>query len=199
LSDVVLQGVACRFGEVIDDGTKLLYLRPGCFTEHANVKLLFDHKGNSLASTDNRLEVHVGQESLVFRFHIPESWTEQFKNQADDLDTYLPVSCGFSITKSELIAVDGAQIKVVTEATLNEISLISEEPAVKATFARVVGADSCNDLADDCERMELIGRYISLHRKAKASENGGVVRYAHATSPSDRAADRFTKALSKLL
>jgi len=98
-----------------------------------------------------------------------------------------------------LMTVDGTQIKVVTEATLNEISIISSAPAVKATFARIVGADSCNDLADDSERLELIGRYISLHRKAKASENDGLIKYAHATSPSDRAADRFTKALAALL
>ncbi len=163
MTEVVLQGIACRFGEVIDDGTKLLYLKPGCLTEAAEVRLLIDHKGNSLATTDDALQIHISEKFLAFRYSIPESWSEQFKDLADDLDTYLPVSCGFAITKSELMTVDGTQIKVVTEATLNEISIISSAPAVKATFARIVGADSCNDLADDSERLELIGRYISLH------------------------------------
>ncbi len=96
------------------------------------------------------------------------------------------------------MTIDGAQIKVVTEATLNELSLISETPAVKATYARVVSADRCGTLVDDSERLELIGRYINLHRKARASDNDGIVKYAHATSPYDRAADRFEKALRDL-
>src|SRR5229473_1479738 len=151
MSDIFLQGLGCKFGEIIDSGNELLYLRPGCLTEADEVKLLIDHRGNGLASTADALQIHIGEKSLAFRYSIPESWSEQFKDIADDVNTYLPVSCGFAITKSELMTIDGAQIKVVTEATLNEISIISSAPAVKATFARIVGADSCNDLADDSE------------------------------------------------
>jgi phage head maturation protease len=197
VSDIVLQGIACRFGEVIDDGTKLIYLKPGCLTEADEVKLLIDHRGKGLASTADALEIHISEKILAFRYSIPDSWSEKFADSADDLETYVAVSCGFSIAKSELMTIDGTQIKVITEATLNEISIISSAPAVKTTFARVVSAETCGPLADDCERMELIGRYISLHRKATA--NGGDVQYAHATSPSDRAADRFTRALAALL
>ncbi len=199
MTEVVLQGIACRFGEIIDDGTKLIFLPPGCMTLSDEVKLLIDHRGKGLASTADALEIHIGEKSLAFRYSIPESWTEQFKDIADDVNTYLPVSCGFAITKSELMTIDGAQIKVVTEATLNELSLISETPAVKSTYARVVSADTCGTLADDSERLELIGRYVTLHRKARASENGGVVQYSHATTPYDRASDHFTKALAALL
>src|SRR6266852_7098661 len=103
MTEVVLQGIACRFGEVIDDGTKLIYLKPGCLTEADEVKLLIDHRGKGLATTDDRLEVHVGQKSLAFRYSIPESWNEQFEDMADELNTYLPVSVGFTITKSELM------------------------------------------------------------------------------------------------
>ncbi len=199
MTEVVLQGIACRFGEVIDDGTKLLYLKPGCLTEADEVKLLIDHRGKGLASTADALEIHISEKFLAFRYSIPESWSEKFADSADDLETYVAVSCGFSIAKSELMTIEGVTVKVITEATLNEISLVSEVPAVKTTFARFVSADSCNDLADDCGRMELVGRYISLHRAAKAADNNGIVRYGHATSPYNRAGDRFTKALAALL
>ena len=198
MTELVLQGVGCRFGEVIYDGTKFLYLEPGCMTLGSKVRLLIDHEGQSLATTDNRLEVHVDEKCLAFRYWIPESWTSEFKDWADDFDTYLGVSCGFSITESKLMTTEEAQIEVVTSATLNEVSIISKEPAVKTTFARVVSADSCSDLSGDCERLQLIGRYIGLHREAKASENGGKVKYSHATSDYQRAANNFERVLLRL-
>ncbi len=75
MSDIVLQGIACRFGEVIDDGTKLLYLKPGCMTASSEVRLLFDHKGKGLATTDDALQIYIGEKSLSFRYSIPDSWT----------------------------------------------------------------------------------------------------------------------------
>jgi phage head maturation protease len=199
MNDIVLQGIACRFGEVIDDGTKLLYLKPGCLTEAAEVKLLIDHRGKGLATTDDALQIHIGEKFLAFRYSIPDSWSEKFSESADDVDCYVPVSVGFSVDKSEMMTIEGVAVKVITEATLNEISITSSAPAVKTTYARVMSAETCGTLVDDSERLELIGRYINIHRKAKAAENGGVVEYAHATSPYDRASDLFTKALAALL
>ena len=197
MSDIFLQGLGCKFGEIIDSGNELLYLRPGCLTEADEVKLLIDHRGKGLATTDDALQIYIGEKSLSFRYSIPDSWSEKFSESSDDLESYIPVSVGFSIDKSELMTIEGVAVKVITEATLNEVSLVSEEPAVKSTYARVVSADTCGTLADDSERLELIGRYISLHRKANASD--GLIKYAHATSPYDRAADLFTRALKALL
>jgi hypothetical protein len=199
VSGYCLQGIGCRFGEVIHDGTKFLYLTPGCMTLASEVRLLIDHQGKSIATTDNRLAVHVGEKSLAFRYFIPERLAESFEDYSGDLETYIGVSCGFSKTKSELMTIDGAQIEVVTEATLNEISLTNEEPAVKTTFARVVNADSCGDLASDCERFELVGSFIGVHRKFKASENGGKVKYSNVTSPYNRAANNFERKLRDLM
>jgi hypothetical protein len=200
MTEFALEGIATRFGEIIDSGNELLFLKPGSLTLADEVRLLIDHdKGNGLASTDDLLEVHVGEKLLAFRFHIPYSRAEEFKDQADCFETYLPVSMGMTITESETMTIDGVQVKVISAATLNEVSIISSEPAVKTSYARVVSADTCEGLADVSDRFELIGRFINIHRKASAPDNGGVVRYANATSASDIAANRFTKALAALL
>src|ERR1700737_2549440 len=106
MTEVVLQGIASRFGEIIDDGTKLIYMEPGCMTLSDPAELLIDHKGDSLASTDDALRIHVGEKSLAFRFFIPESWTEQFKDAVNDFNTYLAVSVGMTITESKTMTVD---------------------------------------------------------------------------------------------
>jgi hypothetical protein len=129
---------------------------------------------------------------------LPESWSSKFAELADDFDSYVAISAGLNITKSDTMTIDGVEVKVIVKATLNEISILGKEPAIKSTYARFVSSDSCNDIEDDYERLRLVGRYISLHRAAKAAENGGVVKYAHATSPWERAADRFERALRNL-
>jgi hypothetical protein len=197
VSDLVLQGIACRFRQIIDTGNGLIFINPGALTSAAEVKLLLDHEGKPLASTNDRLEIHIGDKSLAFRYSIPDSWSEEFESKSDDFETYLPVSIGMTINKSEMLAIDGTTVKLISSATLNEISILQNDPAVKSAHARVVSVQRCGDLEDDCDLMEMTGRFISLHRKANAVD--GVVRYAHVTSDYDRAADRFARALKALI
>jgi hypothetical protein len=98
------------------------------------------------------------------------------------------------------MTIDGEQVKVIVKATLNEISVLSREPAIKSTYGRVVSLETCDDLEDeyDSGRLQLVGQFVSLHRNMKAFENGGEIRYSHATSPYERAADRFERALKNL-
>jgi phage head maturation protease len=188
MSDLFLQGIALRFDEIIDDGTKLLFLKSGCIAEPDNVSLMYDHDGKPWGA--DGLEIYVGEKSVAFRFAIPDSWSEQFKDQAGDVETYLAVSAGFTITKSESVTIDRVPVTVVSAATLREISLVSKDPAIKTTYARIVDSETCGDLETDYKsgRFELVGKVISLHRRAKANENDGIVQYNHATTPYDKAA-----------
>jgi hypothetical protein len=200
VSGYVFQGVACEFDKFFFNGDEVWYLKSGCFNSISDneVKLMLNHDGKSLGSTNNRLEVHAGDEAVVFRYSIPGSWSE-FAEPADDFLTYVPVSIGFKATKTEKMNIDGVPVTIVVEATLNEISALDKEPAIKSTYARVATDDTCGSLEEDYERIRLVGRVVSLHRLQKASENGGKLEFKHASTPYDRAADRFTRALNALV
>jgi hypothetical protein len=201
MTDYVLQGIACEFGKCFSHGDEIIYLKPGCVSYEPDIRLLLDHEGKSLGTTADRLQVHIGDEAIAFRFAIPESWSASFAEKADELETYLPISAGMNITKTETMTIDGEQVKVIVKATLNEISVLSGEPAIKSTYGRVVSLETCDDLEDEANsgRLQLVGRFVSLHRKMKATENGGEIRYTHVTSDYERKASAFERALAKLL
>lgn len=198
----VLQGVATEIGKCFIHGDQVLFFNPGCFDasiQETDVPILYDHDhGKRLTKS---VEVHADEKALVFRYQIPHCPSYKFSEPADDFDTYLAVSIGFTATKTETMAIDGVKVTSVIEAKLNEISLLSGAPAVARTFARIVSLDTCEDLEDDCEsgRFQLHGAYVNLHRKFKASENGGVMNYGHSTSDYDRAANNFERKLHGLM
>ena len=75
----------------------------------------------------------------------------------------------------------------IVEASLKEISLLAKPPAITTTYALVKSWQTCGTLEDDYETglFDLVGRVIAVHRKITADENGGPIKYAHATSPSE--------------
>jgi phage head maturation protease len=196
-----VQGIFCELNKCFAHGNEVLYLKPGVFDScvEGNVRLLIDHEGKSLATTADRLELCLGDDVLTFRAVLPDSWSgsKELTDVAGDVETYLAVSCGFKYNAYETVTIDGAEVKVISNATLTEISLVSA-PAVESTYARVVSMDDCNSLEEDQDLIKLTGRVVTLHRKAKALEAGGQIKYSHATTPSDRAANRFTRALKAL-
>jgi phage head maturation protease len=202
VSGYVFQGVACEFDKFFFNGDDVWYIKSGAFdsTSDNEVKLMLNHEGKSLASTDNRLQVHIGDDAIAFRYFIPDSWgSKGFGEVSDDYESYVPISIGFSATKTKTTTIDGVPVTIVVEATLNEISVLDKEPAVKTTYARVASLDTCGELEEDYQRIKLVGRVVSLHRAQKATENGGKVNYSHATSSYDRAANGFTRALKALI
>ena len=138
--------------------------------------------------------------SVAFKFEIPKSWSEDFEDQADCVETYVPVSLGLTITKSELVKIDGETVKVVVAADLTEISILtkSNDPAIQSSYGRIVSDETIGELSADVEagRLGLVGRVIGLHRKVKA--DGGVVKYANSLTDYERAGNRFTSALMRL-
>jgi phage head maturation protease len=198
---VVLQGVATEFEKFFFNGDEIWYLKAGCFgsLSDSEVKLMFDHDGKSIATTNNRLQVHVGNEALIFRLAIPDSFSEPLLDQTDEFESYIPVSVGFTATKTETMMIEGVPVKIVVEATLNEISVLSKEPAVKTTYARIASEETCGSLEKDYERIRLVGRFVSLHRAQKATENEGKVEYKNTLSPYDAAGNRFVRALNALI
>jgi hypothetical protein len=202
VSGYVFQGVACEFDKFFWNKHEIWYLKSGCLDSTSDnvVKLKLNHEGKGLASTDDRLRVHIGDEAITFRYFIPESWgSKGFAEVSDDYENYVPVSIGFNATKTEAMTINGVPVTIVVEATLNEISLLDKEPAVKTTYARVASLDTCGDLEEDYQRIKLAGRFVALHRAQKATENGGKVEYKHVNTPYDRAANRFTRALNALV
>ena len=158
----------------------------------------FDHEGKTFGR--DKLEVHFGDDFVAFRFEIPKSWAEDFDDQADELESYVPVSLGLTITKSELVKIDGETVKVVVAADLTEISILtkSNDPAIQSSYGRIVSSETIGELSADVEsgRFDIVGKVIGLHRKVKA--DGGVVKYAHSPSDYERAASKFERALLRL-
>jgi phage head maturation protease len=201
--ELVLQGVATEMEKPFVHGDKVVILKSGSFDPAkqpgGDVKLLIDHHESQCLGTMNeaRLQIHAGNKHLVFRFLIPESKRYTFSDVADDFETYVPVSIGYDILKSENETIDGVRVQSVLEARLTEVSILSKAPAVSTTYARVASWETCCSLEDDLEngRFDLVGKVVSLHRTIKA--NGGEIRYAHATSAYDRAANSFLRTLEK--
>ena len=110
------------------------------------------------------------------------------------------MSIGYTAKRVETQIVDGVKVVNIFDSTLEEISILDRAPAVGTTYAQVVEAKSCGGLKEDYDTglFELKGRVISLHRAVNARENGGTIKYSHATTPTDRAADNFLRALKRL-
>jgi hypothetical protein len=203
----VLQGIATETGKCCrgKDGN-VLYLNHGCFDASIDsgieVSLLLDHDSKSCigTTTNNKLAIYAGSKGVAFRFTIPESWSKDLADHADDFETYVPVSIGLKDGSATPINIDGTQVASVDEAKLYEVSILSKAPAIHSTYARIVSLETCGTLQHDYDsgRLDLVGKYIGIHRAYKASENGGVVKYHHVTSPYDRAASRFVTALQTL-
>jgi phage head maturation protease len=201
MTTYAIQGLCTEFKKCFQHGERILYLNPTCFNKSIEsgeeVKLLYDHDDE--AFPNRSVELYAGDKGLAFRIILPESRTDVgMSNVSDDFDTYIPVSIGYKEAQTETTMIDGVEITSVVQATLHEVSLLSKAPAVNTTYARVVDLDTCGSLEDDYDRIQLVGRYVSLHRQAKAQENGGIVEYGHTTSPYDRAANNFERALRRL-
>jgi len=201
--DLFFQGIALEYKKFIFHGDEILYFKPGCMDcSGADVHLKLDHK-ESLKSTRDRIDFYAGEDSLAFRLRIPigyDSTSLKFSELADEFNTYVPISVGCTRTETETMTIDGVSVKIVAKATLNELSALSTAPAMQASYGRLVSTETCGTLEEDYEsgRLELVGKYIGIHRAFKASENGGEIRYSHVTSPYDRAAANFERTLKNL-
>ena len=198
MTTTYLQGTVLEFEKIIQHGDTLIYLKGGSITEGDDVGLMFEHTGRKWGRDD--LELHISESGVAFRYALPDSWVDEFKDQTDEIETYLGVSAGLTVTQSESLEIDGEKVQVVTAAELTEISLLSSEPAVKSSYARIVSADTCGELSADVSagRLELVGRVIGLHRRAKAAADGGPVKYSSSPSEYERAASKFERALLRL-
>jgi hypothetical protein len=195
-----IQGIATEFGRCIQHGDKIIYLNSGCFADLGDVKFLYDHDPDKEVYRNRNLELFAGAKSLAFRMVLPEfrNTPGDLSDVSDDYDTYMPVSVGYKDAVTETVTIEGVEIKRVVKAALHEISLLEGTPAVNTTYARIVDMDKCGTLADDYDMIRLVGRYVNIHREVKARENNGVVKYGHTTSPYDRAANNFERALQRL-
>jgi HK97 family phage prohead protease len=205
LSALVIQGTATELDKPFAHGNDVMILKSGCFDSSMGssdaIKLLLNHDfAHCLGSWPEQLLLYAGKKALVFRYLLPNSnqYRKTFEEMADDFLTYVPISIGFDRTKSETTKVDGVNVITVIEAKLNEVSILNKTPAVHSTYGRVVSWGTCGSLQEDCEsgRFDLVGRAIGLHRAVKAQENGGKIEYQNATTPYERAADRFQYALA---
>lgn len=203
---LVIQGLATEYNKIFRHCGAFMRLDRSCFdaslkSSDTNVYFIINHDmKQSLGHQGNLLEVYAGRDHLAFRYLLPEAGTKLFDDLSDDFDSYLGVSLGTSITKTESVEVAGHIVTTVMEAKLNEISMLSGIPAVDSTYGRVVSLDTCDTLENDylSGKLALHGRYIGLHRKVRAQDSGNEVIYSHSTSPYDRTAERFRQALSRL-
>jgi HK97 family phage prohead protease len=202
--DILIQGKAADFNKPFQNGDEVWMLQAGCFDKSLDssrdVKIFLNHDSEHCLGSrnNNRLQIHAGEESMIFRFLLPvDSKGVSFAEFADDLESYLGVSIGFAATKYDKAVIDGIEVKTITEGELQEISLTNRKPAISTTFARFVSWQKCSpNLEDDYDLINLAGRVISIHRKAQA--DGGEIKYAHTPSPYDRAANSFLRTLEKL-
>jgi hypothetical protein len=133
--NLVLQGVATQHDRPFLNGSTLTVLASRCFDKSLlknEVFLLADHnESQKFASTENRLQIYAGKESLAFRFFMPSpSPLDELEDLAGDPESYKGVSIGYTVKKSEIIKIDGIDVTFVSEADLSEISILSGTPAV---------------------------------------------------------------------
>jgi phage head maturation protease len=201
-----IQGIASKFGEIFrHTNDELWLLKSGCLDSSidsgAEIHLLMNHEGKSLGTTRDDLEVYAGEQSLAFRFSFPDSLDcSELSEVAGVIEHYFPVSIGFKTTALDKVTIQGEQIFYVQAADIHEISILEREPAIKATYCRVVDLAKCGTLQDDYESgmFDLTGRVIGLHRKALALDNDGVIDYKHSISETDKKANAFLNALQRL-
>ena len=191
-----IEGICTALKTCFEHGGRVLYFEPDCFSDSRHTKLLYDHDREVIKN--RTVEIFAGEKGLAFRMTLPESDDDSFATVSDDYNTYLACSIGYKDASIKTMLIEGVEVACVVKATLQEISILSKPPAVDTTFARIVDLAKCGTLADDYAMIYLTGRYVNLHRKAMAMDNGGIVKHGHSTSDYDRAADKFTRLLAEL-
>jgi hypothetical protein len=203
--NLVLQGEATQHDRPFLNGNVLTVLASGCFEKSLQkneVFLLADHnESTKFASTENRLQIYAGKESLAFRYFMPSpSPLDELEDLAGDPESYRGVSIGYVVKRSEIIKIDGTDVTFVREADISEISILSGTPAVTGTYCHIVKHDTCSDLEAEYKSgmFALRGKFIGLHRKVTAIENDEEVKYGNVPTPYEQAARRFERKLKQL-
>jgi len=111
----------------------------GCFarslTGHKAIRFLCGHReANLVATSADDLELATDDEGLAFRLRIPHTeMGSEVRNlvrygQADQM------SVGYTVEVDHWKTIDGTRVRIIADASLNEISLV-ECGAVPGTFA----------------------------------------------------------------
>lgn len=136
----VIEGYATLWGRLHLHPTTGGYeiFAKGCFSGPVGgtpIRLLIGHDpAKQVADTENGLEFITDDAGLAFRCALPmagqyaeEAWGMVSKGRSD-------VSVGYAIKEEETVRVDGEAVRIIREAMLAEISLVSQG-AVRQAFA----------------------------------------------------------------
>jgi HK97 family phage prohead protease len=190
----VLIGYALLFNEIIDKGDgKLLMVRPTAFKNvmrGPTVSFLHNHdKTMIVGSTEHGLTLHVDSKGIGFKFYTPAGTLGAYTRHCVRTNWKEAMSAGFKSTKCEDHVVLGKTIRVITEAELFEISLVTRG-ANDHAFAVLV--DDCAAwIPDLCQSLRMIEEMYHAHKAREQRRSGQMTVEA--------AADGVSQAMQGLL
>jgi phage head maturation protease len=174
--DFVIQGFAIRWNSLIrvnDD--EYAWFGQNSIRMDGNVKRLhFDHdESRTIATTKDGLILVADEDGLAMRFYPRDSVAihrEAVESVRENGRTALSV--GVTMHSKQFETFNGKPVRIVRDATLNEISLVMEG-ACKEAYCTLIRKDQCNALlADDVKSKRVLadGGYAGVMRALQRLE-----------------------------
>lgn len=155
-----IDGYALRWRSLIHRGDgKCAWFMPGSIKSPMKGKpklLLFDHREDEIiCTTDNGLILYADDYGLAMRVVPPNtsSGRKAIETVRDGSRTALSV--GVTMHGDHWVDIDGLRVKMVREATLHEISLVSEG-ACEPAFCQLVDAEDSRTLVESSRSLKLL-------------------------------------------
>ncbi|WP_163269659.1 HK97 family phage prohead protease [Chelativorans alearense] len=166
-----IRGIACRYHEVFTHEGKLTTFVAGCFKDSLargqSVKLQLEHD-EAIVLADSGLRFFDTEEGLVFEYEVPRNQAGAIISSLVASGSRTDVSVGTRNLKSTTRNIRGHDVRLITSADLEEISLCTDG-LVALSHARVVDLESALSLEDEASgsTLRFIGRCNDLKTASK--------------------------------
>jgi HK97 family phage prohead protease len=173
-----LRGYATRYSKAFVNGGRFCVFQKGCFArslcDSTPIRFLVEHRESELiATTADRLELCPDDEGLAFHLSLEDD--DSSRRVADMVNSGLKtgMSMGFRVEHYEDAQIAGENVRIIKDATLNEISLVGAG-AVKQAHCSLIQHDSARPLKEDIDRGTLVrsGAAAQLDRAMQQMRDG---------------------------
>ena len=143
IAEKCIDGLATKYSTALVNCGELRAFIPGCFDaslrDNKDIQFLIQHDAaNCIGSTRTNLTiVDDGEVGLAFRLRVPNTMPGQIAARMVENGNRAGMSIGYSILEDEVHCLAGHQVRLITRATLSELSLV-RAGAVRRAFATVV-------------------------------------------------------------
>ncbi|MCK1357351.1 HK97 family phage prohead protease [Bradyrhizobium sp. 199] len=165
-----LQGYGLRWRTIVEYKGQLIYFEPHAIKNPMwgePKRLLFDHDESEIyATTQSGLQLHCDDYGLAMRLVIGKDPKRRKAYETVKRGERTALSAGLIMHGGEFFDIEGARIKVIKSATLEELSLVPVG-ACKPAFCGLIDADGARSLEDDAESLRIL-KDSSANRVTKA-------------------------------